>query len=80
MESKFKVGDHLWCVDDKSIYNHRISMLGMDELIITSEHYGRSISNYHTVNLKDIDKETDAHWYSTPELAAKRFLELNKCN
>jgi hypothetical protein len=67
---KFQVGDFLYYVDNKGISKFKITRIDtyQDKLYYYVA--------YHSAEHSLID--VGINWFSTPELAAKRFLELNK--
>lgn len=71
IELEFKVGDYLWMVSKHEIIRFKITE-------VTESIFGHTITGcYHSIPFTKIDKN-EGILFSTPELAAKRFLELNK--
>jgi len=82
MTTKFKIGDYLWHVDKHSISKHAITDIDeegkqfcckIDNLSYNLE----GINCIGPVNVVDGFHVIDVHgWFSTEELANKKFIEL----
>lgn len=79
---KFKVGDILWCIKRESagIVPYKIIIRPINAKFFIMESLVRYLEMKERCYLDNIDKEDFyMEWYSTPQLVAKRFLELQKC-
>lgn len=75
-KSKFKVGDYIWLTYYLGIEQRKIIHVDCAKEIISVVNHNNILRT--DVTFSDIDTCGKCIWFSTPELAAKRFLELNK--
>jgi hypothetical protein len=79
-EPKFKVGDYLYTVTSQIIYKLEITQITSERYLTIkySDNALNEISGAFTIPIDKLHCQEPYEIFSTPELATKRFLELNK--